>query len=75
MSKPSMTLKRGSANSFFTAALRTWVDTPRATKREKSASGVNAATSAKVGRPGVGTEGWVVWTVEAAVEGSDSAGG
>lgn len=52
MSKPSMTLKRGSANSFFIAALRTCVDTPRATKREKSASGVNAATSARVGRSG-----------------------
>src|SRR4051812_40777441 len=47
-----MTLKCGSLNSFFIAALRTPASTPRATNGEKSDACVSAATSSSVGNGG-----------------------
>src|SRR5450830_1917829 len=49
MSSPSIALKWGSANIFFSARRRTVASTPGATKRAKSASPCRRATSSSVG--------------------------
>ena len=52
VSSPSMTLKCGSAKSFFIAAVLTLGSTSGATKREKSDCVSNRATSSIVGDGG-----------------------
>src|SRR3990167_8153973 len=57
ISRPSITLKCGSAKSFFMARLRTSGDTSRATKALKSDAGVSAWASASVGGGGASAAG------------------